>query len=113
VKIGLGGVLGVGAGVKGACGRGLVNSQPGLEWREVLVIAQRATTPGKRFFHFYFTHVLSFIVYIVNMLLCYSYFQPLQVKNKPHDEVRKHAFVLEPISLVANNSGQDCILNMR
>jgi hypothetical protein len=38
----------------------------------------------------------------INMLLCYSYFCPLQVKSKPGDGDAKHAFILGPTSLVAN-----------
>ncbi len=46
----------------------------GLVWIEVYILAQRASSPSKFLFNFLLTttHVLNILVFIVNVLLCYS-----------------------------------------
>ncbi len=46
------------------------------------------------FLYFIITHVLLSVIRAVIFFLCYSYFAPLQVKNKPQDGDSKHAFIL-------------------
>jgi hypothetical protein len=49
------------------------------------------------------THVFNAVISAVKMLILLNCFSFLQVKNKSHDGVTKYAFILEPISMVANN----------
>jgi hypothetical protein len=74
----------------------------GLVWREVRILAQRSTTSSKGFLSIITTHVMHCIYCKYAILRC-SYFCPLQVKNKPHDGDAKHAFIIGPVSLVANS----------
>ncbi len=104
MEIGFSGVFGVGVGVKRACGKGAVDSQYGTDVI-VCILAQRATFPREGLFIFCFNrHTCANNP--LNMLkicfLCYSYFSPLQVKNKPCDGDAKYEFILEPVSLVVN-----------
>jgi hypothetical protein len=74
----------------------------GLVWSEVRKLAQGAAATIKGSFIFNYHSCANCIVYIINVLPCYSYLSPLQIENKPCDGVTKHAIVPGPVSLVAN-----------
>ncbi len=87
--------------LKGLVGKETVDSQHGLVWKVVPILAQRGLA---------LSIVLINIHVLIICCLCYkyafllhSYFSPLQVKNRPLDKDTKHGFILGPTSLVANS----------
>jgi hypothetical protein len=64
-------IIGVGVGTKGLWEMEQLIPSMGLVWREVLFLAQRATTPSKGFFFILFSHMCSYmyIICAINMLL--------------------------------------------
>jgi hypothetical protein len=67
---------------------------------ESLTLAPKATIPSKGFLLLGAHTLIAIILYNT----VYSiYFSPSTVKNEPGEGVAKHAFILGPISMVANN----------
>jgi hypothetical protein len=78
----------------------------GLVRWEVGILAQRATIPSKGLFMFTVCNSHTCADYSLYMLLicflCYLYFSPPQITNKPRDGGTEHAFILGPVNSVAN-----------
>ncbi len=105
LKWGLVECLGYGQGSKGLVGKRQLIHSMGLVWRDSSHPCTKSYLPKRRPFHFCFNrHTCA--NNSLNMLkicfLFYSYFSPLQVKNKPCDGGTKHEFILEPVSLVVD-----------
>jgi hypothetical protein len=62
---GLRGIFGVGVGAKRACGMGQLILSMGLVWREVHILAQKATTPRKGFFAFNYHTGVYYSLYVL------------------------------------------------
>jgi hypothetical protein len=101
------GWFGFGGGAKMACGREAIDSLHGTCVEGSLHPCTKDCTPSKGllFFLLQSPHMVLMIHCILNVVtnfLCYSHFSPLQIENKPFDRDMKYAFILGPVSLVAN-----------
>jgi hypothetical protein len=98
-----GGTLSRGGSQKGAHGMGerAVISLQGTDVEGSCILSQRATTPSREFlfFHYCYTHV-NYSLYILKMLLYYSYFFLCRLKINHVTGLQNLCLFLDPIVLM-------------